>query len=71
MHEVEKLFWLIMAVNLLGIALTLGALWTYSKSLHLLGIAIIKLHEKIKRLRQSIDSERQGRVNRGNPRNRP
>lgn len=65
MPEIEKIFWLIMAVNLLGIALTLGALWTYSKSLHLLGIAIIKLHEKIKRLRQSIDSER----NQRNPRN--
>lgn len=65
MSEYEKLFWLIMAVNLLGIALTLGALWTYSKSLHLLGIAIIKLHEKIKRLRQSVDSDR----NQRNPRN--
>lgn len=67
MHEVEKLFWLIMAVNLLGIALTLGALWTYSKSLHLLGIAIINCMKKIKRLRQSVDSER----NQRNPRNRP
>ncbi len=62
MPETEKIFWLIMAVNLLGVGLTLGALWTYSKSLHLLGISIIKLHEKIKRLRQSIDSDRnQGR----------
>lgn len=58
MPETEKIFWLIMAVNLLGLALTLGTLWTYSKSLHLLGIAIIKLQEKIKRLRQSVDSER-------------
>lgn len=57
MPEIEKIFWLIMAVNLLGLALTLGALWTYSKSLHLLGIAIIKLQEKIKRLRQSMESE--------------
>lgn len=67
MPEIEKIFWLIMAVNLLGVALTLGALWTYSKSLYLLGIAIIKLHEKIKRLRQSIDSDR----NQRSPRNRP
>lgn len=67
MPEIEKIFWLIMAVNLLGVALTLGALWTYGKSLHLLGIAVIKLHEKIKRLRQSIDSDR----NQRNPRNRP
>lgn len=68
MPEIEKIFWLIMAVNLLGIALTLGALWTYSKSLHLLGIAIIKLHEKIKRLRQSVDSERNDRNQRSNQR---
>lgn len=67
MPETEKIFWLIMAVNLLGVALTCGALWTCSKSLRLLGIAIIKLHEKIKRLRQSIDSER----NQRSPRNRP
>lgn len=60
MPEIEKIFWLIMAVNLLGLALTLGTLWTYSKSLHLLGIAIIKLQEKIKRLRQSLESERKG-----------
>ena len=58
MPEIEKIFWLIMLVNLVGIALTLGALWTYSKSLHLLGIAVIKLQEKIKRLRQRLDSER-------------
>lgn len=58
MPEIEKIFWLVMLVNLVGIALTLGALWTYSKSLHLLGIAVIKLQEKIKRLRQRLDSER-------------
>lgn len=67
MPEIEKIFWLLIAVNLLGVVLTLGALWTYSKSLHLLGIAVIKLHEKIKRLRQSIDSDR----NQRSPRNRP
>ena len=61
MPEIEKIFWLIMLVNLVGIALTLGALWTYSKSLHLLGIAVIKLQEKIKRLRQRLDSERSAR----------
>ena len=58
MPEIEKIFWLIMLVNLVGIALALGALWTYSKSLHLLGIAVIKLQEKIKHLRQRLDSER-------------
>lgn len=57
MPEIEKIFWLIMLVNLVGIALTLGALWTYSKSLHLLGIAVIKLQGKIKRLRQHVESE--------------
>lgn len=65
MPGIEKIFWLIMAVNLLGVALTLGALWTYSKSLHLLGIAIINCMKKIKRLRQSIDSDR----NQRSPRN--
>ena len=47
MPEIEKIFWLIMLVNLLGIALTLGALWTYSKSLHLLGIAIINCMKRL------------------------
>lgn len=58
MPETEKIFWLVAFMNLLGIALTVGTLWVYSRSLELLSRAIIKLQDKIKRLRQSVDSER-------------
>ena len=67
MPETEKIFWLVAFMNLLGIALTAGTLWVYSRSLELLFRAITKLQDKIKHLRQSVDSERQGRAN---PRNR-
>lgn len=58
MPETEKIFWLVAFMNLLGIALTGGILWVYRYSLELLFRAIIKLQDKIKRLRQSVDSER-------------
>lgn len=56
MPEYEKVFWLILLVNFVGVFLTLWALWVYSKSMELLGKAVIKLQDKIKRLRQSVDS---------------
>lgn len=56
MPEYEKVFWLILLVNFVGVFLTLWALWVYSKSMGLLGKAVIKLQDKIKRLRQSVDS---------------
>ena len=58
MPETEKIFWMDAFMDLLGIALTVGTLWVYSRSLELLSRAIIKLQDKIKRLRQSVDSER-------------
>lgn len=56
MPEYEKVFWLILLVNFVGVFLTLWALWVYSKSMELLGKAVVKLQDKIKRLRQSVDS---------------
>ncbi len=56
MPESEKIFWLILLVNFVGVFLTLWALWVYSKSITLLGNAVIKLRGKLKRLRQSVDN---------------
>lgn len=57
----EKLFWLILVVNFIGVCLTLGALWVYSRSMELTAQAIMKLYGKTKRIRQYIErnSDRQ------------
>jgi len=55
MPEAEKVFWLILVVNFVGVFLTLWALWVYSKSMDLLTKAVIKLQERTKRLRQGVD----------------
>jgi hypothetical protein len=55
MPEAEKVFWLILMVNFVGVFLTLWALWVYSKSMDLLTEAVIKLQTITRRLRQRID----------------
>lgn len=55
MPEAEKIFWLILVVNFVGVFLTLWALWVYSKSMDLLTEAVIKLQAITRRLRQRID----------------
>lgn len=55
MPEAEKIFWLILVVNFVGVFLTLWALWVYSKSMDLLTEAVIKLQVITRRLRQRID----------------
>lgn len=51
----EKLFWLILVVDFIGVCLTLGALWVYSRSMELTTQAVMKLYGKTKRIRQYIE----------------